>query len=82
MSAERLVSRAEFSRLVGVSSAAIAKAIKGCLAPAYTGRKIDTRHAAARAYARRHWSGHACSVTRDACDPSLAQLLTRIEALL
>jgi hypothetical protein len=46
----RLVSRAEFARIAGVSGAAITKACKGPLAKAGVGKRLDLDHAAALAY--------------------------------
>jgi hypothetical protein len=46
----RLISQAEFSRIAGVTEAAITKACKNQLAPARDGRRIDLDHPAARKY--------------------------------
>jgi hypothetical protein len=48
--AQRLVGKAEFGKLAGVSKPAISKALRGELRAALVGDRIDANHAAARAY--------------------------------
>lgn len=45
-----MVNKAEFSRLAGVTRAAVTKAVAGKLAPAVDGKLIDANHPAAREY--------------------------------
>lgn len=47
---KKLVSKAQFARLAGVSSAAITKAIKKNLGAAMIGKRIDINHQAAKKY--------------------------------
>lgn len=46
----QLISRAAYSRLAGISDAAVSKLCKGRLAPACVGKRIDVDHPAARAH--------------------------------
>ena len=50
----QVVSKAEFSRMAGVSAAAVTNAAKKSLAPAMVGKRVDSAHAAAIEYIRRN----------------------------
>lgn len=47
---KKLVSKSEFAQLAGVTAAAVTKQLKGRLAPALDGSRIDLDHAAAQNY--------------------------------
>lgn len=51
---ERILTRAEFSRLAGVTKQAVGKACRAQLAPACVGKRIDGTHPAAQAYLEQH----------------------------
>lgn len=65
-----LVLRSEFSRLAGVTGAAIARAITSQLKDAYNGRKIDTDHPDAIKYIADAKIKNDQRALRDAKDPS------------